>query len=99
MNVTQSSKWLFLAAAGYAIACAPLILLAERLGWPESPFHVTQLLAVAVCFPASLLFLRRSRGAVFSTLHWLAVAAAVLSGLWLAFLGVVLFAYAFVGMD
>lgn len=79
--------------------CIPGILLAERFGWPETPFHVTQLLAVALCFPASLLFLWRSRGSAFSGTQWLAVAAAVLSGLWLFFIVVLVLTLDFNAID
>ena len=99
MNITQSSKWLFLVAGIYAALCAPAILLAERLAWPQSPFHVTQLLAVALCLPASLTFLWRTRGSPFTTQRWLAVTAAVLSGLWLSFVIYVLLTIDFSVMD
>jgi hypothetical protein len=99
MNITQSSKWLFLATGVYAALSAPAILVAERLAWPQAPFHVTQLLAVALCLPASLLFLWRSRGSAFGSQQWLAVAAAILSGLWLSFVVFVLFTLDFSAMD
>jgi hypothetical protein len=99
MNITQSSKWLFVATGVYASLCAPAILLAERLGWPETPFHATQFLAVALCFPASLLFLWLTRGIAFGALQWLAAIAAVLSGLWLFFIVFVLFSLGFSSMD
>jgi hypothetical protein len=84
-GVTRSSKWLFVTTGIYAILCLPAILIVERLGWTERPFHSTQFLAVALCFPASLTFLWRTRGTPCGVSRGLASAAALLSGLWLSF--------------
>jgi hypothetical protein len=99
MNITQSSKWLFVTTGVYAALCAPAILLAERLAWPQTLFHVTQFLAVALCLPASLLFLWRTRGSASGAQQSLAVVAAVLSGLWLSFVVFVLLTLDFSAMD
>lgn len=99
MSGTQSLKWLFLAGGVYAALCAPAILVAERLAWSQGPFHVTQLLAVALCFLSSLAFLWRTRRSPFSSQRWLALAAAVLSGLWLSFVVYVLLTLDFSAMD
>ncbi len=99
MSVTHSSRLLFLIAGAYAALCAPTILFVERLGWPQGPFHVTQLLAAMLCFPASLVFLWRTRGAPFGAQRWLAVVAAVLTGLWIAFVIYVVLTLDFSAMD
>ena len=93
VSIAESSKRLFLTAGIYAALCAPAILVAERLSWPERVFHVTQWLAVAVCLPAGLTFLWSTRCSPSSTLRWLALAATVLSGLWLSFLLYVLLTF------
>ncbi len=99
MSVTQSLKWLFLGGGIYAALCAPAILVAERLAWSQSPFHVTQFLAVTLCFPASLAFFWRTRRAPLSAERWLALVAAVLSGLWLCLILYVLLRIDFSAMD
>lgn len=75
---------LFMGAGIYALACVPAILLAERLGWSQSFFHATQLVATILCFPAAAFFLWRTRGLRFNWARCLALVACVLSGLWLA---------------
>jgi hypothetical protein len=99
MSITQSSKCLFLTAGVCALLCAPAILFAERRAWSQAPFHVTQLLAVALCLPASLTFLWRTRGTKFRGERWLVVAAAVLSGVWLLFVIFVFLTLDFSAMD
>ncbi len=99
MSVTNSLKWLFLVGGIYAALCAPVILLAERFAWSQSPLHLTQFLAVALCFPASLAFLRRTRRSPLNAERWLALAAAVLSGLWLSFIVYVVLRIDFSAMD
>ena len=85
----------FLIPSVLALACAPAILLAERLDWTEAPFHLTQMLATLLCFPTSVAYLvltrkRRKSGSPTSPL-WtgLAWAAAMSSAGWLAFLALV----------
>jgi hypothetical protein len=98
MSVTQSLKWLFLIAGIGAALCAPAILVAEKLAWSEWPFHLMQLLAVTLCCFTSLAFLWRTRRSPLSAQRWLAVAAAVLSGLWLSFFVYVLLTLDFSAM-
>ena len=98
-NVTQSLKWLFLVGGICAALCAPAILVAERFAWSQRPFHVTQMLAVMLGFPASLAFLWRTRRSPLSAERWLALAAAVLSGLWLCFIICVLLTLDFSALD
>ena len=84
MTMKILSKWSFLASGMYALLCIPVILVAERLHWPEGIFHATQFLSVAVCIPASFLFLWLSRG-TWSRLRWLALSALILAGAWFSF--------------
>ncbi len=92
---------LFLFPGVVAALCAPGILLAERLDWPESPFHVTQLLACLLCLPLAALYLlvarrRRAEGAAIPparmVLAWL---AAMLTAGWLAFIAFVILSLSF----
>lgn len=98
MTIARVSKWLFVGTGVYALLCAPAILLAERYSWPQSPLHATQFLAAFICFPSSLLFLWFSRDAQ-SGVRRLAVAAAILSAAWLAFVVYVLLTLDFSSMD
>jgi hypothetical protein len=91
MSVAAVARWLFLVSGIYALACVPAILLAERFHWPEWPFHV--------CLPASLIFLRSTRGSRFGVRKGFAVAAVLLCGLWLLFLAFVVLAFNQSGMD
>lgn len=90
MTATQVSKLLFLASGGYAVLCAPAVLVAEHMGWQESFLHASQFLAIVICVASALSFLWLSR-ARRSTASWFAVAAVCLGGLWLAFLAYVVF--------
>jgi hypothetical protein len=83
---TQASWWLVPGTGLYAVLCAPLILLAERYGWSEGPFHVTQLLATLVCFLSSIVFIRGDKPASVRWQRAVAIVALTLSGLWLAVL-------------
>ena len=94
MNITKSSKLLFLTTGGYALLCMPAILLAEHYGWPQTPFHLTQIVATLLCFPASVLFLWLTKGTRFSWHRSLGIVAAILSGLWVVF-----FCYVFLTFD
>ena len=90
---------LFMGAGVYALACAPAILLAERLGWSQSFFHVTQLVATILCGLAAALFLWLTRGARFDWARKIAIIACVLSGLWMAFVLYVFITLDFSAMD
>ncbi|MCC6881679.1 MAG: hypothetical protein WBE58_17355 [Verrucomicrobiales bacterium] len=83
--ITSVAHPLFLGAGIYALACLPAILLAERLGWSQSFFHASQLVATILCVPAAALFLWRTRGGRFHWARCLALVACGWSGLWLAF--------------
>ena len=88
--VVKFSKATFLLGGIYAVACIPAIFLAERFGWNQRPFHLTQTIALVLCFVASTAFLWCTRASRFDALRWLATAAVVLCGLWIAFLAFVL---------
>lgn len=81
-----------------ALACIPGILAAERFGWSERPFHATQMLAVLLCFVASVGYLLMGRRSMSSGSRLLAVTTAILSGSYLAFLAWVLARIDFSGM-
>jgi hypothetical protein len=91
MDIERISKFAFLASATYILLCIPAIFLAEHFALKQSPIHGTQSLAVTLCLPASLVFLWCSRSRAFKPIHWLAVAAVVLSALWLSFIGYFIF--------
>jgi len=92
MTVANLSKRLFVSSGAYALLCIPAILLAERFSWHESFFHGTQFLAIVCCFPAALIFIWFNRGSP-SIVRKLAIAALILCGAWLAFLGYVIFTF------
>lgn len=76
---------LFLGSGIYALACAPAIFLAEWLGWSQSFFHVTQLIATILCLFSAACFLWNTQGKCFNWSRCFAFGACVLSSLWLAF--------------
>ena len=90
---------LFMGAGIYALACAPAILLAERFGWSQSFFHVTQLSATVLCVPSAAFFLWLTRGLRFNCARCLAFVACVLSCLWLAVVLYVILILDFSSMD
>jgi len=83
---TRPSWWLMLGTGLYAVLCVPLILLAERHGWSEGPFHGTQLLATLVCFLSSIDFIRGDKPKSVRWQRAVAIVALTLSGLLLALL-------------
>ena len=83
MSIAVASKWSFLSAGIVVLACIPAVFLAERYSWSQSPIHTAQLLAAALCFTASLIFLGSTRGLRSNLEGWLAMVAAVLSGMWI----------------
>ena len=84
-RITSIAHALFMGAGIYAIACAPAILLAERLGWSQSFFHATQLVATILCVPTAAFFLWLTRGLPFNGARCFALVACIASGLWLVF--------------
>ncbi|MHC5211833.1 MAG: hypothetical protein ACYTG2_14025 [Planctomycetota bacterium] len=96
--MNRPSGRLFLASGGLALLCAPAILVAERLGWDQRPFHTAQLAATLACLLASIGFLRATRGEPRGWPRALAVGAALLSGLWLGLVGWVLLTFDLSGM-
>jgi hypothetical protein len=96
MSIAVVSKWSFLSAGIVALACIPMIFLAERYSWSQPPLHTAQLLAAALCFPASLVFLRATNGVRSSVEGWPATVAAVLSGFWIA---IFVFGLSFINFD
>jgi len=99
MNMTTTAKWLFLIAGGYALLCAPAILVAERYGWSEAPLHSTQLLATLICFVSSAAFMLSTTGSSSGWERSLSAVALILSGLWLAFFCYVILTFDLSGID
>lgn len=89
-------KWMFLTSGIIALACIPGILLSNYFGYSEGPFHGLQWLACMICFPFSIWYLRAARSRPNSAggrqpkVEFLATIAATLTGLWLAFLFLVI---------
>lgn len=80
------STRVFLFSGIYTLLCIPGILLAERNGWSQVPFHSTQWLAVAVCAFSSAWFLWASRGLSVGWRRPVACLGLLLSGLYLLFI-------------
>ena len=91
--MNRASGWILLASGGLALLCAPAILVAERLGLSQRPFHATQLLATLVCLVSSARFLLASRSEVRGWPRVLGMVALGLSGLWLGFVCFVLLSF------
>jgi len=98
-GVTSISHFLYMGTGIYALACAPAILLAERLGWSQSFFNITQLVATILCVPAAAFFLWLTRGLRFNWARCFALVACVLSSLWLVFVLYVLLSLDFSAIE
>ena len=92
-RITAIAYFLFMATGIYSLSCAPAILLAERLGWSQSFFHLTQLVAAILCAPTAACFLWNTRGLGFSWARCIAFAACALTSLWLLFVLYVILRY------
>lgn len=88
-----------LATGGYVLLCIPAILLAERFGVPQAPFHITQFVATVACFVSAGWFLWRVRGVAVGARRTVAILAVSLSGLWLLFIAFVIVGGALVMRD
>ena len=84
---------MLIVTATYILGCIPAILLAEQYGWTQTPFHLTQLIAVVLCLISCIVFLAATRSSPFRIWQWLASVALVLSLLWLALVAYVILTY------
>jgi hypothetical protein len=95
------ARRIFLGAATVVVACMPLVILAEKLGWNQRPIHKAQsFVAVPVACLASGLYLWGRRGqpgdGAMRALAWLVF---VVSLLWTALLAYVLWFADYSWMD
>lgn len=91
-RLTEAARRSFLGAAAVVVACMPLVILAEKLGWNQRPIYLAQsFIAVPVACLASGLYLWRRRGqpgeGAIRALAWLVF---IVTLLWVALLGYVL---------
>ena len=91
--VARVSRRVLVVTATYILGCIPAILLAERYGWTQAPFHLTQLVAVVLCLISSTVFLAATPSSPFRIWQWLASVALVLTLLWLALVAYVILTY------
>ena len=87
------SRRVLVVTATYILGCIPAILLAERYGWTQAPFHLTQLIAVVLCLISCIVFLVATRSSPFRLWQWLASIALGLLLLWLALVAYVILTY------
>jgi len=99
MNRKPPSMRLFCVTGGLAVLCGPAVLLAERYGWSQAPFHVTALVSTVICFLSSIAFIWSTRGEPFGGRQSLALVACTLSAAWLAFVVHVMLTFDLSGMD
>ncbi len=91
-RLTDAARRIFLGAAAVVVACMPLVILAEKLGWDQRPIHLAQsFIAVPVACLASGLYLWSRRGqsgeGAVRALAWLVF---VVTCMWVALLAYVL---------
>ncbi len=91
--VARVSRRTFVISAVYILGCIPAILLAERYGWTQAPFHLTQLISVVLCLISCTVFLAATRSSPFGLWQWLASVALAPLFLWLAFVAYVMLTY------
>ena len=100
-RLTDAARRIFLGAAAVVVACMPLVILAEKLGWNQRPIHLAQsFIAVPVACLASGLYLWGRRGqpgeGALRALAWLVF---VVTLLWVALLAYVLWFADYSWMD
>ena len=91
--VARVSRRVLVVTATYILGCIPAILLAERYGWTQAPFQLTQLIAVILCLISCIVFLVATRSSPFRLWQWLASVALVLLLLWIALVAYVILTY------
>lgn len=79
------AKRLSMGSAAYALACIPAILIADYFGWSASFYHLSQLLAVVLCWVASLVYLLCHQGPEAPGYRLLALLSFGVCSAWLAF--------------
>ncbi len=100
-RLTDAARRIFLGAAAVVVACMPLVILAEKLGWNQRPIHQAQsFIAVPIACLASGLYLWGRRGqpgeGAMRALAWLVF---VVTLLWVALLAYVLWFADYSWMD
>ncbi len=100
-RLTDAARRIFLGAAAVVVACMPLVILAEKLGWNQRPIHQAQsFIAVPIACLASGLYLWGRRGqpgeGALRALAWLVF---VVTLLWVALLAYVLWFADYSWMD
>ncbi len=100
-RLSDIARRIFLGAAAVVVACMPLVILAEKLGWNQRPIHLAQsFIAVPVACLASGLYLWGRRGqpgeGAMRALAWLVF---VVTLLWVALLAYVLWFADYSWMD
>ena len=78
---------MILITAPCILLCIPAILVAEHFGWTQIPFHLTQLIATALCLISCSVFLVATRASKFGLWQWLASLSLTACILWLGFVG------------
>ncbi len=91
--ISRLARHVVLITAIYSLACIPAILLSERSGWTQAPYHLTQLIAIILCLASAIVFLAATRSSPFGPWQWLASSALALCSLWLAFMAYALATY------
>jgi len=56
-RILRILRHLHLISGVYVLLCIPGIFLAEANDWQEAPLHISQMLAVLVCFITSLVYI------------------------------------------
>ena len=79
---------MILITAPCILLCIPAILVAEHFGWTQIPFHLTQLIATALCLISCSVFLVATRASKFGLWQWLASLSLTACILWLGFVAV-----------
>ncbi|TAJ15808.1 MAG: hypothetical protein EPO68_12200, partial [Planctomycetota bacterium] len=81
MNAAALTQRLYLLTGAFVLLCAPAILLAERMDWPEWPLHLAQQVAALLCCAGSGAWLWLHRRQPFGGGHRVSLLVFVLSGL------------------
>ena len=91
--IARLARHVVLIPAIYSLACIPAILLSERYGWTQAPYHLTQLIAIILCLISSIVFLAATRSSPFGPWQWLASSALALCFGWLTLAAYILATY------
>ncbi|MBN1788629.1 MAG: hypothetical protein JW806_09590 [Sedimentisphaerales bacterium] len=85
------SFWVFLVSGISVLVCIPLILISEKLGFPDDPYHFIQMILVPVCLVSGVWYSTRRKAEKGRFEKYLVGIGIVLCGLFMLLVGYLIF--------